>query len=62
MLKVIAPYSTITKPKLAHCQPCGQTIILTLRNRVWLLDSTNINSQSSWCTGFKYSDKIHNNL
>jgi len=46
MLKVIAPYST-TEPKLARCQPHAQTIILMLGNRVWLLDSTNINLQSS---------------
>jgi len=25
ILKVIAPYSTTTEPKLAHCHPCAQT-------------------------------------
>jgi len=59
MLKVIAPYSTTTEPKLARCQARAQTIMLMLRNRVRLLDSTNINSLSSWCTGFKFSDEIH---
>ena len=32
------------------------------RNRVLLLDSTNINSQSSWCIKFKFSGQMHNNL
>jgi len=30
MLKVTAPYSTTTEPKLARCQPRAQTIILML--------------------------------
>jgi len=60
MLKAIAPYSTTAEPKLARCQPRTQTIGLMLGNRVRLLDSTNVNSQSSYCTGFKFSDKIHN--
>jgi len=47
MLKVIAPYSTTTEPKLARCQPRTQTISLMLGNRVRLRESTNINSQSS---------------
>jgi len=47
MLKVIAPYSTTTEPKFARCQPRAQTIILMLGNRDRLLDSANINSQSS---------------
>jgi len=58
MLKVIVPYSITTEPKLACCQPRAQTIILMVRNRVWLLDATNINSQSSWCTGFEFSKFI----
>jgi len=62
MLKVFAPYSTTTEPKLACCQPCAQTIALMRRNRVLLLDSTNINLQSSWCIQFKFSGKMHNNL
>jgi len=62
MLKVIAPYSTTTEPKLARCQPCAQTIVLMRRNRVLLLDSTNVNSQSSWCIKFKFSGKMRNNL
>jgi len=61
MLKIALPYSTTTEPKLARCQPRAQKIILLLVNRVRLLDSTNINTQSSLCTGFKFSDKIHNN-
>jgi len=30
-------------------------------NRVRLFHSTIINSQSSWCTEFKFSGKMHNN-
>jgi len=33
MLKVTAPYSTTTEPKLARCQPRAQTINLVLGNR-----------------------------
>jgi len=33
MLKVIAPYSTTTEPKLARCQPRAQTISLMLGNK-----------------------------
>jgi len=47
VLKAIVPYSTTTEPKLARYQPRAQTIILMLGNRVRLLDSSNINSQSS---------------
>jgi len=36
MLKVIAPYSTTTEPKLARCQPRVQTVALMRRNRVLL--------------------------
>jgi len=62
MLTVIAPYSTTTETKLARCKPRAQTVALMRRNRVLLRDSTNINSQSSWCIKFKFSDKLHNNL
>jgi len=62
MLKVIAPYSTTTEPKLARYQPRAQTIALMRRNKVLLLDSTNINSQSSWCIKFRFSGNIHTNL
>ena len=47
MLKVIAPYSTITEPKSPCCQPHAQTIILIPGNRVQFLNSITINSQSS---------------
>jgi len=70
MLKVIAPYSTTTEPKLARCQPRAQRVgnhphkqlVWCSGTRVRLLGSTCINSQSSWCTGFKFSDKIYNDL
>jgi len=69
MLKVIASYSTTTEPKLARCQPRAQSVAShghkqlawCSGTRVWLLNSTNINLQSSWCTRFKFSDEIHNN-
>jgi len=69
MLKVIVPYLRTTEPKLAHCQPCAQRVashthkqlVWCSGTRVWLLDSTNIYSKSSWCNGFKFSDKINNN-
>jgi len=46
-LKVIAPYSTTTEPKLARCQPRAQSIILMIGNKVRLFYITNINSQIS---------------
>jgi len=46
MLKVNAPYSTTAEPKSARAR--AQTISPMRGNRVRLLDSTNITSQSSW--------------
>jgi len=48
VLKVIAPYSTTTEPKLARCQPRAQTISRMRWEQVRLFDSKIINWQSSW--------------
>jgi len=45
MLKVIAPYSTTTEPKLARASHAHKQLVWCSGTRVWLLDSTNINSQ-----------------
>jgi len=62
MLKLIALYSITTEPKLARCQPRAQTISPMRWEQSGLLDSTIINSPTSWCTEFKFSGKMHNNL
>ena len=60
MLKLIALYSITTEPKLARCQPRAQTISPMRWEQSGLLDSTIINSPTSWCTEFKFSGKMHN--